>query len=193
MKLSLPLKLGIAVVIIFGVTIAACLLYKPLKIRWYESKLDAEDVETRRHAVEKLLSLGDGGKAIVIHYCIKQLDSEDIEMRKYAVGQLLTLGSDAESIVEKRILGKNIDWITKYIGDFESESLDSPLAPFTPSADIGSGPTVDILGTIWPYGKFEIWYNKQNVAVRIRLYNPDKITEVLTEEEVRLFDFQPRK
>ncbi|MHC4663416.1 MAG: hypothetical protein ACYS8W_17285 [Planctomycetota bacterium] len=65
MKISLPLKLAIAVVIIFGVTIAACLLYKPLKIRWYESKLDSEDVGERRQAVEKLLALGDGGKAVI--------------------------------------------------------------------------------------------------------------------------------
>ncbi|MHC4663629.1 MAG: hypothetical protein ACYS8W_18365 [Planctomycetota bacterium] len=63
MKLSLPLKLGILVVVIFGITIAAMLLYKPFKIRWYESKLDSGDVETRRQTVEKLLALGDGGKA----------------------------------------------------------------------------------------------------------------------------------
>ncbi|MHC4663417.1 MAG: hypothetical protein ACYS8W_17290 [Planctomycetota bacterium] len=65
MKFSLPLKLAILVIIIFSLTIAVCLLYKPLRLRWFESKLDAGNVETRRQAVEKLLSLGPRGKAIV--------------------------------------------------------------------------------------------------------------------------------
>ncbi|MHC4661538.1 MAG: hypothetical protein ACYS8W_07595 [Planctomycetota bacterium] len=65
MKLSLPLKLGIGVIILFALTIAACLLYKPLRLRWYESKLDSEDLKIRKFAVEKLLTLGDGGKAVL--------------------------------------------------------------------------------------------------------------------------------
>ncbi|MHC4660650.1 MAG: hypothetical protein ACYS8W_03075 [Planctomycetota bacterium] len=64
MKLGLPLKLAILVVVIFGVTIAACLLFRPLRLRWYESKLDSDDVQTRRRAAEKLLTLGPDGREI---------------------------------------------------------------------------------------------------------------------------------
>ncbi|MHC4663634.1 MAG: hypothetical protein ACYS8W_18390 [Planctomycetota bacterium] len=38
---SLPLKLAVAVIGIFGVTIAACLLYRPVKIRYYASKYES--------------------------------------------------------------------------------------------------------------------------------------------------------
>ena len=40
MKLSLPLKLAILVLVIFALTITGLLLYKPLKIRYYASKYE---------------------------------------------------------------------------------------------------------------------------------------------------------
>ncbi|MHC4660649.1 MAG: hypothetical protein ACYS8W_03070 [Planctomycetota bacterium] len=59
---NLPLKLAVLVVVIIAVTIMAMLIRKPLRLHYYESKLDSDDVNTRRHAVEKLLTLGPEGE-----------------------------------------------------------------------------------------------------------------------------------
>ncbi|MHC4662219.1 MAG: HEAT repeat domain-containing protein [Planctomycetota bacterium] len=125
---SLPLKLAIIVVIIFGVTIAAMLLYKPLKLRWYEMELDSDNINTRRHAVEKLLTFGDGGKAALVPWLKKQLDSEDIETRRYAVEKLLALGDGGEAVIHVRFDGKDCYDIDNFLG----ESLDTKCYEASP-------------------------------------------------------------
>jgi glucose-6-phosphate dehydrogenase assembly protein OpcA len=42
MKLSLPVKLGIFVVLLFAAVIATCLLWTPLRVRYYVGKLRSE-------------------------------------------------------------------------------------------------------------------------------------------------------
>ncbi|MHC4663263.1 MAG: hypothetical protein ACYS8W_16495 [Planctomycetota bacterium] len=111
---SLPLKLGVLVVIIFALTITALLLYKPLRLRWYESKLDAGDTATRRRAVEKLLTLG-GGKPILMAWYGKRLDSDDIEERCQSVRGLFALNG-GWGMLKERILGKSMKWMTNRFG-----------------------------------------------------------------------------
>ncbi|MHC4661537.1 MAG: hypothetical protein ACYS8W_07590 [Planctomycetota bacterium] len=103
---NLPLKLGIFVVLLFALTIAACLLYKPLRLRWYESKLDAKDIETRRRAVEKLLSLGPDGKKIFEKHILGKDRQWVFEFAGEPVGaftqsdsdpQILTFSDDIEN------------------------------------------------------------------------------------------------
>ncbi|GAG36039.1 unnamed protein product, partial [marine sediment metagenome] len=43
MNFSLPFKLGVAVVALFTVVIAACLLWKPLQVKWYAAKLKSKN------------------------------------------------------------------------------------------------------------------------------------------------------
>jgi hypothetical protein len=55
---SLPLKLAIFVVLLFGVVIATCLLWTPVKIRRLTSKLHSRDAKGKVEAVDKLIDLG---------------------------------------------------------------------------------------------------------------------------------------
>ncbi|TET36809.1 MAG: ankyrin repeat domain-containing protein [Planctomycetota bacterium] len=57
MKISLPLKLGIFVVLLFAAVIATCLLWTPVKMRLLISKLHSSDAKKRVEAVDKLISL----------------------------------------------------------------------------------------------------------------------------------------
>ena len=49
MKLSLPVKLGIAVLALFGLVILGMFLWRPVKVRYYTSKLHSEDIKVRPH------------------------------------------------------------------------------------------------------------------------------------------------
>ncbi|MHC4661837.1 MAG: hypothetical protein ACYS8W_09125 [Planctomycetota bacterium] len=64
MKLSLPIKLAILVAVIFGLLITGMFLWKPARLRYYESRLDSENVSIRLVAVEKLIAMGGDGFAI---------------------------------------------------------------------------------------------------------------------------------
>ena len=66
MKLSLPLKLGIGVVLLFAVVITACLLWTPVRIRYYISELNSSNIDKRIAAIDGLISIGDKGKEELI-------------------------------------------------------------------------------------------------------------------------------
>jgi ankyrin repeat protein len=61
-KLSLPLKLGIFVVLLFGAVTAACLLWTPLRIRYFATKLKSDNPVERITALEFLLEKKNKGK-----------------------------------------------------------------------------------------------------------------------------------
>jgi hypothetical protein len=50
-KLSLPIKLGIFVVLVFSVVIAVCLLWTPVRIKWYEQKMKTGSSIERQEAI----------------------------------------------------------------------------------------------------------------------------------------------
>ncbi|MHC4662001.1 MAG: ankyrin repeat domain-containing protein [Planctomycetota bacterium] len=77
MKLSLPLKLAIAVVVIFALTITGLLLYRPVKVRYYTSRLSSEKIEERQDAARKLLDMNE--KEPVFEYYTEKLQSEDLK------------------------------------------------------------------------------------------------------------------
>ncbi|TET38073.1 MAG: ankyrin repeat domain-containing protein [Planctomycetota bacterium] len=65
MKLSLPLKLGIAVVLLFAAVIATCLLWTPVRVRSLAVKLHSYDSKEMLDAVESLLQIrGQGWQAL---------------------------------------------------------------------------------------------------------------------------------
>jgi ankyrin repeat protein len=61
-KLSLPVKLGIFVVLVFSAVIAACLLWTPVKLRYYFSKFQSPDMKTKLEGIDGLISIGSKGK-----------------------------------------------------------------------------------------------------------------------------------
>jgi lipoprotein NlpI len=62
MRLGLPAKLGLAVVIAFGLLFCALLLYKPLQIRYHITKFNSPDIKVRVTGVDALLELGEKGR-----------------------------------------------------------------------------------------------------------------------------------
>jgi hypothetical protein len=67
-KISLlPLKLGIFVVLLFALVTAACLLYTPLRVRYYTAKLKSDDPDERVAGVDGLLGMGEKGVEILAH------------------------------------------------------------------------------------------------------------------------------
>ncbi|MHC4664134.1 MAG: ankyrin repeat domain-containing protein [Planctomycetota bacterium] len=65
MKLSLNLMLGIAVVLFFGLLFAGLLMYRPLKMRWYISKLTSDDAKVQVDVINRLLGMGEEGEKIL--------------------------------------------------------------------------------------------------------------------------------
>jgi len=63
MKLSLPLKLGIGIVLLFALVIAICLLWTPVKVNYYGWHMRSYASPTFFLAVEGLRSSGEKGKA----------------------------------------------------------------------------------------------------------------------------------
>jgi len=74
---NLPLKLGIGVVLLFAAVIATCLLWTPVKVRYYTNMLGSSDKNTRLSGVSELLAIGmKGNKALSNHY---KCSEEEIE------------------------------------------------------------------------------------------------------------------
>ncbi|MHC4661037.1 MAG: ankyrin repeat domain-containing protein [Planctomycetota bacterium] len=68
MKISLPIKLGIFVVLLFTLVIAACLLWTPVRVRYYTAKLKSDNPEERLAGVEGLIEIGKAGRKALVEY-----------------------------------------------------------------------------------------------------------------------------
>ncbi|MHC4662494.1 MAG: ankyrin repeat domain-containing protein [Planctomycetota bacterium] len=69
MKMSLQVKLGIFIVLLFAAVITTCLLYTPVRLRWNTAKLNSENIFERVDAIDALLEIGEEGrKAIIDNY-----------------------------------------------------------------------------------------------------------------------------
>ncbi|MHC4660714.1 MAG: formylglycine-generating enzyme family protein [Planctomycetota bacterium] len=86
MKLSLPAKLGIAVIVIFALTIAAMLLYRPVKVRYYTSKLKDKNIKVRQNTARILLDMNE--KEPVFEHYTEQYASDNVEERMKVVEEL---------------------------------------------------------------------------------------------------------
>jgi len=62
MKFSLPLKLGIFIILLFTAVITTCLLWTPVKLNYYMGKLHSSNHIERINAFDKLLEMGKEGK-----------------------------------------------------------------------------------------------------------------------------------
>jgi formylglycine-generating enzyme required for sulfatase activity len=96
MKLSLPLKLGIAVLVLFGLLILGMVLWKPMKVRYYSSRLDNE--KTRMNAVKKLLILN---RKTVVEYYTDRYDPKDVKKRMEVVDELCACGDKGKAVMKK--------------------------------------------------------------------------------------------
>ena len=46
------------------------MLWKPLKIRWYEGRLESGSPKERLEIIEKLFAMGDNGRSVVDNYLV---------------------------------------------------------------------------------------------------------------------------
>ncbi|TET36580.1 MAG: hypothetical protein E3J72_08320 [Planctomycetota bacterium] len=65
MKITLPIKLGIFVLVLFAAVITTCLLWTPVRIRYQLTKLHSKDGLKRISAVRALISMGPKGRDIL--------------------------------------------------------------------------------------------------------------------------------
>ncbi|TET35703.1 MAG: hypothetical protein E3J72_10400 [Planctomycetota bacterium] len=72
MKSNLPLISGIIIVVVFGLVIAGCLLWRPMKMRWLEGRLESGKPRERLEAIEKLFAMGEDGEAVVDKHMVGQ-------------------------------------------------------------------------------------------------------------------------
>ncbi|MHC4661164.1 MAG: ankyrin repeat domain-containing protein [Planctomycetota bacterium] len=67
MKFSLPLKLAVFVVILFTLVITACVLWAPIKIRYYAAKLKSDNPKERVKGIDGLLEMGRKGRVAIVN------------------------------------------------------------------------------------------------------------------------------
>jgi hypothetical protein len=92
MKLSLPLKLGITVIIIFGMVILGMALWRPMKIRYYAAKLRDKDIKIRQHAAKILLEMNE--EKPVFEYYTERYKSDKVKERMEVVDELCAVDKD---------------------------------------------------------------------------------------------------
>ncbi|MHC4663528.1 MAG: tetratricopeptide repeat protein [Planctomycetota bacterium] len=62
----LPLKLGIAVVLFFTVLITACLIWTPVRLRYYLGKFHSDELKVRAEGITGLVGMGQKGKDALV-------------------------------------------------------------------------------------------------------------------------------
>jgi len=98
-KISLPLKLGIIVVLVFSVAIAGCLLWTPIWIKYYVSKYRSEDVHQISDGIKGLLSLGENGTGKLEQLTIDVMQHAPTKRKIAVVDILVANGSKGTEIL----------------------------------------------------------------------------------------------
>jgi formylglycine-generating enzyme required for sulfatase activity len=97
MKSGFFLKLGIAIVVAFGLLIAGFYFWKPLNIAYYKYRLTSEDIEARAAAVKYLLEAD--AIAPVKEYYTNRYASKDVKVRLAVVDELCGFGDKGKSLM----------------------------------------------------------------------------------------------
>ncbi|MHC4661386.1 MAG: ankyrin repeat domain-containing protein [Planctomycetota bacterium] len=97
----LPLKLGIFVVLLFAVVIAACFLWTPLKVRYYHAKFQSEDTGQCSSGIRGLLASGRAGGEKLVSLLEDELANPSPVRRETVLSalELCKNNGDNESIV----------------------------------------------------------------------------------------------
>jgi hypothetical protein len=95
MKLSLPTKLGIAVIVIFGLLILGMALWTPARVWHYTARLDND--KTRAEAVKRLLALN--ATEPVFKYYTERYSSKSVKERMAVVIELREFGDKGKEIM----------------------------------------------------------------------------------------------
>ncbi|MHC4660319.1 MAG: formylglycine-generating enzyme family protein [Planctomycetota bacterium] len=77
---SLPLKLAVAVIVIFGVVITGMLIYRPLKIRYYAGKYENSTDPAERIRIVDILCKSEAGKKALYDAFRRRCISEQVKI-----------------------------------------------------------------------------------------------------------------
>ncbi|TET31438.1 MAG: formylglycine-generating enzyme family protein [Planctomycetota bacterium] len=105
MKFSLPFKLGIAVIAVFGLLILGMMLWKPMRVRYYSYRLHSGNIKTRQYAAKELLRLGTGeltnegtNRPVLIYYT-DRYNSKGVKKRIAVVEELCDCGDRGKELM----------------------------------------------------------------------------------------------
>jgi len=96
--MKLPLKLAILVIVIFGLLVTGMVLWKPMKVQYYASKLQSEDLKVRQNATKKLLDLNSNN---AFDHFNNRYGSSDIKERIKVVNELCATGEKGKALMIK--------------------------------------------------------------------------------------------
>jgi len=131
MKLTLSTKLTIFVLVLFALVIATCLLWTPVKVKYYESKYHSGNAKQITDGVSGLLSLGEKGESKLVQLACDEWKYASVPRKVMLVDVLVANGEKGIDILswvfgewpEARFLQEN--W-TKY----NEPDKDDPWRPY---------------------------------------------------------------
>ena len=65
MRISLSIKLGIGVILLFAVVVGVCVAWTPVRVSMHRAALKSEDFSKRFSSYQALYAIGDKGRAEV--------------------------------------------------------------------------------------------------------------------------------
>jgi formylglycine-generating enzyme required for sulfatase activity len=107
MKIGLPIKLAIFVLILFALVITAMLLWKPVKVKYYAAKLHSDNIKVRQHAARILLEFETKGpkdqttNRPVFDYYTDRYDPKSVEKRMAVVDELCEVGDKGKAVMKE--------------------------------------------------------------------------------------------
>jgi len=108
MKLSLSTKLTLFVVLLFSAVTAVCLLWTPMKVKYYTAKLGSEDPKLFNDSVSKLMEMGAKGKDAIVRTARYKWEHMDTARRTIIINNLIRNQNECiELLTEVLEGGKN--------------------------------------------------------------------------------------
>ncbi|TET36072.1 MAG: ankyrin repeat domain-containing protein [Planctomycetota bacterium] len=128
MKLSLPLKLGIGVVLLFAAVIATCLLWTPVKTRYYVGKYYSKDPDECKIGVKGILSLGSIGREEMTKALDCELAHDRLQRTFCIIDVLVSDKKYGKEVLSKALRGEaeEADFLIKHWADFDKPWKDNP-------------------------------------------------------------------
>ncbi len=97
--MKLPLKLAIFVLILFALVVTAMLLWKPVKVKYYTSKLQSDNIKVRQAYAKKLLEMG--AREPVFRFYSDRYDPKSVERRMDVVDELCEVGDRGKEVMKE--------------------------------------------------------------------------------------------
>jgi len=97
--MKLHTKLTVFVLILFSLIIIGMVLWKPVKVRYYTSRLQSDNIKVRQAYAKKLLEMG--AREPVFRYYTGKYDPKSVEKRMAVVGELCAGGDKGKEVMKE--------------------------------------------------------------------------------------------